>query len=114
MNTFVSSGPGQPRLILTPEQKALRLVQQRHSEEGQLALTSRAIGRAIGAVNQDLVEEGCQPSFTAVLGALGNALAEHLAKLDDPRMRARLVNSMATELPLQVERRVSAADEGRG
>lgn len=100
-------------LILTPEQKALRLAKKRHSEEGQMALSHRAIGRAIHAVNQDLIEEGCQPSFTAVLGALGNALAEHLAQIGDPQQRARLIRSMTAEMALQVENRVAAAEQGR-
>ena len=98
-------------LILTPEQRALRLVALRHSEEGQLAITHRAIGRAIGAVNTDLQAEGAKPSFTAVLGALGNALAEHLAQLA-PSDRARFTNMVALELPSQVEAR--AQEQGQG
>ena len=96
-------------LILTPEQKGLRLLQQRHSEDGQIAINQRAIGRAIGAVNADLQDEGAKPSFNAVLGAICNVLADHLAQLPDDEMRERLVKAVAGELPLQVETRVIQA-----
>jgi hypothetical protein len=103
-------------LILTPEQKALRLVERRHSEKGQIALNERAIERAIVAVNHDLSEEGGQPSFTAVLGALGNSIAAHLAQLTDDTTRRRMIAMFAQELPHQVESRVAmleAEEKGR-
>jgi predicted membrane chloride channel (bestrophin family) len=102
-------------LILTPEQKGLRLLEQRHSEAGQLAVVSRAIGRAINSSNADLRDEGARPSFTATLGALGNAIAEHLARLDDAQ-RAEIVAAFSAELPDRVLAYVAAAKQpaGRG
>lgn len=102
-----------PHILLSIEQRGMRLLEKRHSETGQLALAARAIDRALAGVNQDLLEEGAQPSFTAVLGALGNALADHLSLLEDPQQRTQLVNVVASELGLQVETRIIERGKGR-
>lgn len=99
-----------PGLILSPEQKALRLVERLHGEAGQLARVQRGVERAVNQANHDLVEEGAQPSFTATLGAIANVLADHLARIEDPRQRAKLIGGVSQELALQVETRV---EQGR-
>ncbi len=100
-------------LILTPEQKAMRAYEARHSEAGQVATIERAIGRAVDGVSQDLSAEGGKPSYTAALGGLLNAVAGHLALLEDGD-RQRFIAQVQVELPHQVEARVAMAAQVQG
>lgn len=102
-------------LILTKEQKAMRVYEARHSEAGQVATIERAVRRAVDGVSQDIAAEHGKPSYTAALGGLLNAVAEHLAMLPDAD-RVRFIAQVQAELPHQVEARVAMAApaEGRG
>lgn len=103
-------------LILSPEQKALRLVHQLHSEEGQAQRFSAAIGRGINALNQDITVEGAKPSLQAVMNALANSMAFHLVMVDNPTLRMRVLADLVEELPHMVQDQVdakAAAVQGR-
>ncbi len=103
-------------LLLKPEQRALQIVQRRHSEDGQMGLFQRAIARGIDAVQSELMAETAKPSLQAVLSALGNEAAAYLAMIDDPKQRAAMTEGFAVQLAREVERAVlnTTPDSGRG
>jgi|GEM_PF-6771525 hypothetical protein len=105
------NGAGQP-LILTQEQKAMRLAHHLHGEQGQANRYSTACSRALNAVSDDLTAEGARPSLPAVLSALANGLAHYLAMIDDQDARDRVMADMTAQIPGEVSKR--AAERAMG
>ena len=92
-------------LILTPEQKALRAYERRHSPAGQTAATTRRIEHALDGLATELDFEGGQLGLPAVLNGLLNNLVHHMAMLPEGERQA-FVRNVGHALPGRVEARL--------
>jgi hypothetical protein len=99
-----------PAIILTPEQKAVRFVAQRHSEAGQATLFATAISRATGNVSDDLNDEGVPVVLNAVLNALVGAIGFYVAQAPE-HARESLIDNLTLGLPSAVAAQVEVMKE---
>lgn len=98
-------------LILTPEQKAMRAYERRHSAAGQTAAATRRIEHGLEGLSDELVFEGGQLAAPAIINGLLNNLTHHMAQLPDGDREA-FVRNFVHALPGRVEARVIALAEG--
>ena len=92
-------------LILSPEQKAMRAYEARHSPPGQTRAAVQAVERALDGLSVDLAQEGGSLGLPAVLNALLNNLVHNMAMLPDGERQA-FVRNVCHAVPDRVEARL--------
>jgi hypothetical protein len=92
-------------LILSPEQRAMRAYEARHSPQGQTYAATRMVERALDGLATDLGQEGGALGLPAVLNALLNNLVHHMAMLPEGE-RQVFVRNVCHAVPNRVEARL--------